>query len=72
MSVHKSLITKSRLKRERNVLTRVERLAKLEEDGRWTEDDSVFSLPKVRVMRLKKSHGKKKKKDEEEEGEAKA
>jgi small basic protein (TIGR04137 family) len=66
MSLHKSLIARSRLKRERNVLSRIERIAKLEDDGKWTEDDSVFALPKVRVMRLKKSHGKKKKKEEEE------
>jgi small basic protein (TIGR04137 family) len=78
MSVHKSLIAKSRLSRHRNVLSRTERIVKLEEEEKWTaEDDSVFSLPKVRVARLKKSHGKKKEaKDEEgaaaEEGAAPA
>jgi small basic protein (TIGR04137 family) len=66
MSIHKSLSTKSRLKRHRNVLTRVERLAKLELEGRWTpEETSVFSLPKVRVIKLKKVHAKKKKAEDE-------
>ena len=69
MSVHKSLVSKGRLKRQRNVLTRTERILKLEEDEKWGPDkDSIFSLPKVRVAKLKKSHGKKKEKKEEEEG----
>jgi small basic protein (TIGR04137 family) len=75
MSIHKSLSSKSRLKRQRNVLTRVERIAKLEVEGRWSEDkNSTFALPKVRVMKLKKGPGKKKKAEEAEEaaaGEAK-
>ena len=69
MSIHKSLVSKGRLKRHRNVLTRTERLLKLEEEEKWAADkDSVFSLPKVRVARLKKTHAEKKKKEEEAEG----
>lgn len=63
MSVHKSLKTTSRLARARSVLTRYERLVKLEQDGRWEEGQSVFGLPKVRIARPKAR--KKKKKDEE-------
>lgn len=60
MSIHKSLVPKSRLRRHRSVLSRTERILKLEEEERWTaEADSVFALPKVRVARLKKSHAKK-------------
>ena len=67
MSIHKSLVTKGRLRRHRNVLSRLERVLKLEEEERWAEDDdSVFALPKVRVARLKKSHAKKKEAKEEE------
>jgi len=67
MSIHKSLVSKGRLKRHRNVLTRTERLLKLEEEEKWVAGkDSVFSLPKVRVARLKKSHAKKK--EEKQEG----
>jgi len=73
MSIHKSLVTKSRLKRHRNVLSRTERILKLEEEEKWAEgSNSVFALPKVRVARLKKSHAKKKEAKAEEavEGEA--
>jgi len=52
MSVHKSLAVKSQLLRARNVWTRAERIAKLEEDGKFEEDQSVFGLPKVKT-RLK-------------------
>jgi small basic protein (TIGR04137 family) len=43
----RSLKSKTRLTRHRNVLTRAERLAALEDDGRWDESTSVFGLPKV-------------------------
>ncbi|MFO8006758.1 MAG: small basic protein [Candidatus Brocadiia bacterium] len=49
MSLHKSLKPKNRLVRRRNVLTRSERIERLEEDDRWDpEEGSVFGLPKVR------------------------
>ena len=71
MSVHKSLVAKGRLKRHRNVLTRTERIEELEKEEKWEpEKDSVFSLPKVRVAKLKKSHAKKKEAEEEEEAAA--
>ena len=67
MSIHKSLVAKGRLKRQRNVLNRTERLARLEQEEKWNaEDDSVFSLPKVRVAKLKKHHARKKKEEEAE------
>jgi small basic protein (TIGR04137 family) len=66
MSIHKSLVSSGRLKRHRNVLTRTERIATLEKDEKWTEDDSVFSLPKVRVIRIKRAQTKKKVAAEEE------
>jgi small basic protein (TIGR04137 family) len=70
MSIHKSLVPKGRLRRHRNVLSRTERIAKLEEDEKWDEEqDSVFGLPKVRVVRLKKAHAKKKKEEEAEAAE---
>ncbi|MCH2111332.1 MAG: small basic protein [Planctomycetes bacterium] len=49
MSVHKSLKINSALNSERSVFTRRERLAKLEQDGRWEEGESVYGLPKVRT-----------------------
>ena len=47
MSLDKSLKSRDSLVRHRNVLTRAERLDKLEEDERWSEGASVFGLPKV-------------------------
>lgn len=54
MSQDKSLRSKVGLRRQRNVLTRAERLVKLREDGRWKEGDSIFGLHKVRVEVIKR------------------
>jgi len=58
MSLDKSLVTKGRLARHRNVLSRWERIERLEEEGKWSQGDSVFALPKVRNIRMKRSKGK--------------
>jgi len=47
MSIDRSLKIKGALTRHRNVLTRAERIEKLKEEERWTENDSLFGLPKV-------------------------
>ncbi len=52
MSMDKSLKKASGLVRARNVLTRAERLALLQEDERWTPDQGVFNLPKTKSRRL--------------------
>ncbi len=54
MSLHKSLVSKEGLKRHRNVLNRAERIKALQEDDRWEEERSVFGLPKVRHMKVRK------------------
>ena len=62
MSIHKSLVVSSKLKRHRNVLTRNERIEYLQRQGHWSEDSSVFALPKVASrFKLKKGKGKTKK-----------
>ena len=66
MTIDKSLKIKAGSVRARNVLTRSERLQKLQENGRWAEGDSVMGLPKVRVQKI--SLKKKKKAKVEEEG----
>ena len=44
MSLDKTLKSKGALQRHRNVLTRPERIEKLKEEGRWTEDSTaIFS-----------------------------
>lgn len=54
MSIHPSLRSKKGSGSNRSVLTRVERLEKLQEDGRWKDGDSVFGLPKIRTFVKKK------------------
>lgn len=73
MSIHKSLAVKSNLLRARNVWTRVERIAKLEEDGRLADDQSVFGLPKVKTrLKVRSKKGAKAAKEAEKEKEEEA
>ena len=67
MSIDKSLRVKGKLARQRNVLTRAERIERLSEDGRWDESESVYGLPKVRGMVIRKKAKTEKKKAEEAE-----
>jgi small basic protein (TIGR04137 family) len=67
MTIDKSLKVRRGATRNRSVLTRVERLARLKEADRWKEGDSPLGLPKVRVRKLTMKK-KKKKKEEGEEG----
>ena len=67
MTIDKSLRVKRGATRNRSVLTRVERIARLTEADAWKEGDSPLGLPKVRVRKLTM---KKKKKKKEEEGAA--
>jgi small basic protein (TIGR04137 family) len=57
MSMDASLKSASALVRHRNVLTRAERLERLDKDGKWDEKRSILGLPKVanRKMALAKS-----------------
>lgn len=52
MSLDKSLRKAGGLSRQRNVLTRPERLALLQEDERWKPEAGVYNLPKTKSRRL--------------------
>ena len=65
MTIDKSLRVKRGATRNRSVLTRVERIARLRQADRWKEGDSPLGLPKVRVRKLTVKKKKKKKEDEE-------
>ncbi len=65
MSIHKSLKTGGMMGGHRNVLTRIERLEKLETAGRWDEKQSILGIPGVRNA---KPVAKKKKKAAAEPG----
>jgi small basic protein (TIGR04137 family) len=67
VTIDKSLKVRRGSLRNRNVLTRVERIAKLMETDRWQEGNAVLGLPKVRVQKLSLKKKKKSKKEEEEE-----
>ncbi len=67
MSLDKSLKTQASLVRHRNVLSRAERIEKLQEEARWTDGQSPFALPKV--GHRKASVGGKSKKKAKAEGE---
>jgi len=69
MSIDRSLKVKGALARHRNVLTRAERVDKLKEGERWSEENSLLGLPKVAN---RKSHsGRKEKGEASKEGESK-
>ena len=69
MSIDKSLRRKDSLQRARSVLTRGERIKKLQEMEKWQDGRSPFGLPKIKVVKvvIKKV---KKAKEEKPEGEA--
>lgn len=52
MSMDKSLKKAGGLTRQRNVLTRPERLALLQEDDKWAPEKGVYNLPKTKSRRL--------------------
>ncbi|MEL6905490.1 MAG: small basic protein [Planctomycetota bacterium] len=65
MSIHPSLRGVNTLIGERSVFTRKERLLKLMEDGKMSESDSPYGIPKVRTkFKIKTKKKKDKKKDE--------
>ena len=68
MTIDKSLKIKKGVSRSRNVLTRVERIEKLQAQDRWTDGNSPFNLPKIRVYKVVL---KKKKKVKDAEGDKK-
>jgi small basic protein (TIGR04137 family) len=66
MTIDKSLKVKAGAVSNRSVLTRVERIEKLREAGRWTpEENSPLGIPKVRVRKLQMKKKKKTKKEDE-------
>lgn len=70
MSIHSSLRGADNLIGDRSVLSRVERIAKLQKDGKFDpETSSVYGLPKVRT-KFKAVGGKKAKALEKEREDA--
>ena len=54
MSIHPSLRSLNKGKQYRSVWKRFERLRKLKKEDRWDEkEDSVFGLPKLKIIKAK-------------------
>ncbi|QDT67162.1 hypothetical protein MalM25_00590 [Planctomycetes bacterium MalM25] len=68
MAIDKSLKVKAGATANRSVLTRVERIEKLRETERWSDDSRPYGLPKVRVRKLAMKKKKKAKKEDDEDG----
>ncbi len=62
MSIDRSLKLKDALVRHRNVLTRAERIEKLQDEEKWEDGRSVLGLPKVSHRKV---HAKKVAKEKE-------
>ena len=54
MSTDKSLKTKGKLVRPRNVFTKTERAKLLKGEGKWDSTMSVFGIPKVKTVKQKR------------------
>ena len=70
MSIDKSLKMKGKLVRPRNVFTRVERIKMLKEEGKWEPTMSVFGIPKVKSVKIKRKGKSEKKAAKAEAAEA--
>lgn len=66
MTLDKSLRVSGGAIKSRNVLTRVERLKRLQELDRWHEGDAVFGIPKTRVVKVSLKKKKKVKKEDDD------
>lgn len=68
MSQHPSLKTSSSGKKHRTVIKRYERLLALKEKGILKDEDSVFGMPKLKIIKIKVK--KEKAEEKPKEGEA--
>ena len=74
MGLHPSLKRAERLGASRSVMSRTERIKWLMEKGRWSDEQRVLGLPKIKIVKLKALKKEKQKAEEEkpEEGQAPA
>lgn len=53
MSIHPSLRSSDKDKKQRSVLKRTERIRFMMGKGQWKEGDDVYGLPKIKTVRIK-------------------
>lgn len=65
MSQHPSLRVDSVGAKHRNVLSRLERIKKMKDSGKWGDRETALGLPKIKSLKIKvkKSGGPKKEED---------
>lgn len=68
MGLHPSLKRAAKLEATRSVMKRTERIKWLIKKGKWSENDRVLGLPKIKIVKLKAL---KKEKVKEEDAQAK-
>ena len=66
MTMDQSLRVQAGAIKTRNVLTRAERVARLQELDRFDEEDSIVGMPKVRVVKVSLKRKKKVKKADDD------
>lgn len=66
MTIDKSLKVKAGSVKDRNVLTRAERMTQVMAAGKWTEESTILGMAKTRVRKITLKKKKKVKKGEEE------
>ena len=67
MSLDASLKSGGGLSRHRNVLTRAERVAQLQRQDKFVEQDPILGMPKVRVQKISLKKKKKVKKADDDD-----
>jgi small basic protein (TIGR04137 family) len=72
MSIHSSLHRTDKYSQQRSVLKRIERIKDLIAKGLWKEGDSVFGLPKQKIIKIKFKKEKAEKPEETTTAEAEA
>lgn len=66
MTMDKSLKVQAGAIKTRNVLTRAERIERLKTLDKWSDDNEVVGMPKVRVPKVSLKKKKKVKKEEDD------
>ncbi|MEL6105131.1 MAG: small basic protein [Planctomycetota bacterium] len=66
MTLDRSLKVRAGAIKTRNVLTRAERIAQMQKQDRFNEEENVLGMPKTRVMKVSLKKKKKVKKADDE------
>ena len=71
MTIDKSLKVKKGGVANKSVMTRLERINRLKEIGKWEDGNAILGMPKVRVVKISLKKKKKEKKEDEKDAKKK-